>query len=345
MKKFIIGSALTLALLVLAGFSGCPWFQDPQEHIDGMGDAMKDLDKYEMMLGIDLAVADEDMDVDVDAETKIDMTSGSDPKLDATIALRGSAEGENFSASMDMVSVDKALYLKLNDLDIEGFDQFLDLDDVTDTHIKIDDESLSNFGVDLGPLEEAEQNISPEKIDKIKDLAANTSFFTFQEKLGKKEVNGVKTSGYKVELSKENTEKFIVDLAKVFDENVSSNEAEEALKDVDQLNGELWIGNDDNRLYEFTFTPVISNSDFEGASLSVSGQFNYDSNFSISAPSDSITIEEFMQKVLPPELIDGFMTGFEEGITEPTFDQGDLDLDLNGFDEMDTNGALERIDF
>lgn len=233
-----------------------------------------------------------------------------------TDAFKGLTQGE-FIFGLEVRTIGQVVYLKLNNLPILGF---FDLSFLTNQWFKFDPETLTEIlkkQLGLEGIEEKieelkkEQELSPEQIEKLEEIVAQSKVFKITGTLPSEKIEGVNTRHYKLIVDKEELKKLLVDISTVVQDQISTEEGlvgfEEGLEIIEFIDGEIWIGKKDYLPYKISLTMIIketSESKTAGKSIATMSFKNYNKPVKIDVPSPVKDIEEIFGK-----LLGGFFSG------------------------------------
>jgi hypothetical protein len=222
-------------------------------------------------------------------------------------------------------TVENIIYLKLSNVPDLGF---FDLSFLKNQWIKIDPESIKKqFGLEKleEQLKEArkEQELSPEQMEQIKEIAARAKIFKITEKLASEKIDGINTHHYKFMIDKEGLIQLFTEINKTMQEESLTEkelqELNESLQAVETPEGEIWIGKKDLLLYKILLELDIKETEktkSEGK-ITILVQFkNYGKAVQIDIPTPVKTMEEIMVELFG-ELFGGGLQNLEPNFQLP----------------------------
>jgi len=239
----------------------------------------------------------------------IDFSGASDqhdlnnPKLMFRFDINTDMLPQAFGFGLEVRIVDKIIYFKLSNVPDLGF---FDLSFLKNQWIKIDPETIKKqFG--LEELEEQtkqaqkEQELSPEQIEQIKEVATRTKVFKITEKMSSEKIDGINTHHYKFVIDKEGLIELFTEISKIMqNESLTEKELQElngSLQAIEISEGEIWIGKKDLLLYKILLDLNIKETEKTKAEgkITMSIQFkHYNKSIWIDIPAPVKTLEEIM---------------------------------------------------
>ncbi|MBI4994916.1 hypothetical protein HZC21_04725 [Candidatus Peregrinibacteria bacterium] len=239
MKK-IIATLLIITFLI----SGCSLFKrDPKKTVNEGLSNFSDVKKMSysfVMNGIVKAPAGElpaKTQFNLDIAGKSDSKDKESLKGDMTVKMNISTDEQKNAAELLIKMLDKKVFMNLTKLELGV---------LSSEQVKTQMGSVLNTWWSLSGENNPFSELTKEQAD-IKESFKETQFFTNASEEGKEEINGIKTTRYRVELDKEALKKFLLDIARLSD-NQPTPEDEIAIKDSLndlEFSGAAWIGEDD----------------------------------------------------------------------------------------------------
>ncbi|MEK7523976.1 MAG: hypothetical protein AAB588_03000 [Patescibacteria group bacterium] len=252
MKK-IVASLIAVTILV----SGCGLFKkSPQETVDKAFQKFADVKKMASLLdfkGTVQSPAGEQpakIDFAVKVEGSSDVSDAKSPKLDMKFTINGTADAEGGSAEVMLRTVDKKIFVNVASLKLAG-----------GLGAQLNDQLAALFnkwwslpmgeGNPLGNLTEQQTQLQ----EKFKSL----KFFTNAVEDAPEVLQGIETTRYRVDLSKEALKQFILDLAQSSGNQLTPEDSQaisDSLNDV-EFSGAVWVGNSDDTLHRIRGTVTV----------------------------------------------------------------------------------------
>ncbi|MBI2638868.1 hypothetical protein HYW83_04745 [Candidatus Peregrinibacteria bacterium] len=313
MKKIV--SAL---LLVTVFISGCNLFKkDPQKTVnDAVGKLaeVKKMSTLVVMSGTIQAPGETPSKVkfSINVSGKTDTSDKDSPKVDTVLKAEADVDGQKASGEVLFRSVDKKMYVKVGTLNMPGEAGAAlntQLASVLNTWWSLpagSENPIGKFGSEQQELQEAFKT---------------TKFFTNAREAGEEDVQGMKNVKYTVDLDKDALKKFILDAARLTENQVSPEEElaiGDSLKDV-EFSGAVWVG-DDDYLHRVKGTVAVQPKQGPSSSFEIDySSWDYGKDVAVSKPSDS---KEFNPLMLLPLLgafgaLDGAGGGLPAGDLPP----------------------------
>lgn len=253
-----------------------------------------------------------------------------------TDALKELTQEESVFGS-EVRIIDKVVYVNLNNLpNLEFFDLSL----LSNQWIKIDTEviknqlGLENFEEQIKEAQK-QQELTPEQVEKIKQIVEQAKVFKITEKLTSENIEGVSTHHYKFLIDKNELKKLIVDIIKivdigkvVLDKTLTDEELAEFDKEFDKgleviktLDGEIWIGKKDYLPYKILLTLEIeetAESETAGRLTTTMSFKNYNKLVQIDTPSPVKNIEEVLTQLFSEFLGSMQLPEYQPNLQLPT---------------------------
>ncbi|PJC36688.1 hypothetical protein CO046_04710 [Candidatus Peregrinibacteria bacterium CG_4_9_14_0_2_um_filter_53_11] len=287
---------LTATLLVVSVlFSGCSLFQkDPQEAVnEGVKEfaQVKRASSLTKVSGIIHSPAGEtpaQITFDFEVQGQADSTNQEEPRFDVTMKVNVGVDDKKGSAEIQVRSLNKKLFLKLNSLSLPGQPAELEeqLKTISQTWWNIPMEDTP-----FGKLNEEQKGLQ----EKLKNL----TFFENAAEDGPEVVQGMDGTRYRVDLNKEAVKELLVEISRLGGQ-IPSPEEQTALADaLSELSfsGVLTIGEDD-ALHRVRSTVSVQPTQGASSSFDIDYQgWDYGEKFELAEPADA---REFSPLLLLP---------------------------------------------
>ena len=242
-RRWIV--ALTIIALV-ATVSGCSLKKKPTaELLNGVGPAMADVTSAKVKINGTMEQGDQGKAA-VTFNGTVGLDDNRQTAADADFTYQLTAMGDVMTLAGQLKSLAGKTYLHLTEVPQVGIFQ------------------LMNFGdkwVALPPS--TRQAMTADQEDQLRALLAERPLFVVKEDLGSAKINGQKTRHLLVALDQEAVVQFAVDWAAIMGQA-----APDVAKLTDSVNNfnqngrlELWLGEDDSRLYQLTVTGTVPSND------------------------------------------------------------------------------------
>lgn len=228
-----------------------------------------------------------------------DMSDKDSPKFATTAKLNLDVDGKKAAAVVELRSLDKKLYVKVNSISVDG---------AQGATIQQQLESFLNMWWIL-PLGETPLDGIAKEQQQLEEKFKTTPFFTNAQEEGVDDVHGVSAVRYRIDLDKTALKNFIVDVVRIGGTQLSPQEETaigDGLKDF-EFSGAVSIG-DDDVLHRIKGT--IANQDVLGGSRKVEldyAAWDYDESFEISVPDGAREFSALM--MLPLAGVLGSLSG------------------------------------
>jgi len=340
-KRVFFGGAILFVSLALTGFGCAP--KDPETVIKKMPNAMVDIDSadYKVSFSGNPAIFDEEANSSLQQVAPgIDSInlelSGQFSREDQLLGesngdFRISAEGEQgFAVAGDYIAKEESNFFQLTEL--SGTEQLglpFDLSGVLNQWIITpkDPEAMMML---QDSMKEDEEELTEEQIEKIEDAFKDASLFSETADLGEEKIEGETTTKFKVVLDKAGILAFVAESSTISNDPMTEEDKVDLGQLIDRINSGdtyLWIGKDDNRLYQFEANPTeLNGADVKQSAKIVVTIFNYNNASSVTAPEGAISLEEVMAQVMGGSAFGG------------------LDLFGGSMDSMPRDGDMEFDD-
>lgn len=289
MKKIIVAFIITTML-----FAGCSLFKkNPKEAVDdgvaGFGDVKK-MSSSLLLNGVTQAPPGEKPArtlFNIEAAVKSDMTDDAQPKVDANIKLTASLDDQNISGALQFRTVDKKIFANISELNFPG---------AGGDEIKKQMADFLNKWWSLPMGEESTVAKLTDEQKKLQESFKTTKFFKSAADEGSEDVHGIKCTRYRVELDKEAVKKFLVDVARAADNQLSAEEEVAIQKGLDEMefSGVLWVGGDD---LAHRIKGTVTSQPAQGASSSFDidySAWDYGKDVALSAPEGAKELNPLM---------------------------------------------------
>lgn len=200
---------------------------------------------------------------------------------------------------MEVRSIDNIAYLKLNKLS--------DLGPIPFNLTQFENQWIKFESTPTTKQQKAETQLTDKQIKQLQDLAKQTNFFIIKQVLKDELIDNVKTYHYKFILDKTEIKNFLIEINKVIGEKQPTTEElkqlDEAIEQLEQAEGELWIGKEDFLLYKAMLNSDVSffvNQETKGSGkLILSVIFsNFNKPVNITAPQNFRPSEEVFASLL-----------------------------------------------
>jgi|GEM_PF-2039762 len=324
-KKLIILISVVGLLLVAGGVFAYNYFnQTPEQIVGGMVKTM--LEAKTSNFSGDIKITIDTQDVAGFLPSAVgDSTSGQIKTGEGSVTIRfsGSSDSSNVSnpkvlstftfgtdilpfggalLGFDMRIVDRALYLKLNNLGIPGTENF---GSFKNQWIKFDSTTaltqLQQSGYSGSINLEENLNLPTEKIDKIKTILGKALFIKVGARLASERVGGVDSHHYAFSLNKEGLKNTLKEVSLVVQEK-DLTEAElqglDAFWENIEVSGELWIGKSDRVLHQIKM--VLDSKSMIKTTVIINETFkNINEPVTINIPPDAKNFEELLFGISP----------------------------------------------
>lgn len=308
MKKLIV--ALLIPLIFI---SGCSLFKkDPQKAVAEGIAKFADVKKMSSLLKLDgtlVAPPGEkpaNIKFSLQMNGKSDATDEKSPKIDMAVKLTSSFDDKNGSGELSLKAADQKLFVKIGNLNISG-----EAGEVLKTQLA----SFLDAWWSMPVNEQTSVGKLSSEQAKIQDLLKTANFFKNPVEEGAEDVQGVKTTKYRVEIDKDVLKKFIVDLARVTENQITPEEEiaiGDSLQEV-EFSGALWIG-DDDYLHKVRGTIAVQPKEGPASSFEIDySGWDYGKDVEVVQPEGS---KEFNQMMLLP-LFSAFMSMDEGAAAAP----------------------------
>ncbi|MFH0873722.1 MAG: hypothetical protein V1846_02670 [Candidatus Komeilibacteria bacterium] len=199
-------------------------------------------------------------------------------------------------------TIGKIAYLRF--ISLPNFGSF-DLSFLANQWVKLDYEALQNQFGSAVKDQLAQQKLTPEQIQQIKQAVSEANLLTVTATLPGEKIEAQDTYHYKVVLNKAAVKQLLIDLKKIVENKDFTAEElqniDKTMEAFDVTEGEIWIGKKDYLPYKLTFQSTIKNADKPEmvVKITTSLQFkNYNQPVVIEAPAESKTFEELMVYLL-----------------------------------------------
>ncbi len=296
---------------------------NPETVLKKMSNNMKAAKTYNMAAKLSAEMSGSEMEgvssLSMNVEGGVDFSNASNPKEDLTIAFDAlNTSGDSSSADISVISVDKALYVKTDNVSLpEEMSKDINLSQITEKWLKIDQDTASYLS-SIGYQNVNYQNVfegafSASGFEKY--LAED--MFTFNSVLADESINGEDSYHYSLKISKDKIESLLNESfasSGGYNNADTQNMAPMIAEVIGDINVETWIGKKDYMLYKYQIDKTINLSDvisFLSGSLKLkiertNSGFNEPQD--ITAPSDWVKAEEALEPLLKPYIIKSDMS-------------------------------------
>ena len=333
-KKTLLAVILIIGVLIFGGgaFGYFYYFRvTPEKVIEKMMARLSEVNSLEYQGEIETEITAPDLlsggqrtsGFSIDFSGKSDISDLNNEKGSLLLNIRTDAlkelmQGE-FIFGLEIRTIGQVVYFKLNNLPDLGI---FNLSFLTNQWFKFDLEASTEklkkqLGLE-GNEEEFEelkkkQELSPEQIEKLEEIVAQSKVFKITGTLPSEKIEGVNTHHYKFLIDKAALKKLIIDIS-TFIQNHYKTLTEEELAEFDKgleiiesIDGEIWIGKKDYLPYKISLTMTIketSESKTAGKSIATLSFKNYNKPVQIDVPSPAKDMLEVLG-----ELFGGFFSG------------------------------------
>lgn len=239
MKKII-----ALVMVCTLAVSGCGLFKkDPQKAVNDGVAKMADVKKMSSSLTMSGTISappgekPAKIQFSLQSAGKTDLTDEKVPVVDVTLKLSGSMDDQSASADVALKAVDKKIFAKIASLEISG---------EAGKSLKGQLGSFINTWWSLPMGEESALGKFTQENKEVTELFRTTAFFKNVVEDVQEDVQGVKSTKYRVEVDKDALKKFVLDVGRLTGNQVTPEEETavgESLKDV-EFSGAVWVGDD-----------------------------------------------------------------------------------------------------
>ncbi len=293
MKKILV----TLIIITVA-ISGCNLFKrDPKEAVNEGVSNLSEITKmsYSFMInGVINAVPGEKpakTTFALDISGKSDSKDKESPIGDMTVKMNFGIDDQKNAAELLLKMLDKKVFLNLTKLELGALNS---------EEVKTQMGSVLNTWWSMAGEDNFFGELTKEQAN-MKESFKETQFFTNASEEGEEEINGVKTTRYRVELDKEAMKKFLMDIARLSSNQPTPEDEiaiQDSLKDL-EFSGGVWVGEDDI-LHRVKGTVMTAPKDGAVGSFDIDYKaWDYGEDVLVTAPESS---KEFNPLALLPVL-------------------------------------------
>jgi hypothetical protein len=232
----------------------------------------------------------------------IDMKDEKAPKMSMNLSFSSESEGLSGAAAGQLVVLNDMMYFKVTEIPELG----AILGDTSEFMNVWFSYSLTELQKQAGTTTiSPTSTITPEQSTQIRDAFVKNECVTLSKHIPSDAVLGVETYHYEYTIVNEKLVPFMKDVAVIMKEEFTDKQVEqfeEALKQIVDMKGEVWIGKQDYLPYKVTFAfGMLSETgdDLGKANIAVSMK-NFGNIPEIIAPSDAKSIEELIEKMSVP---------------------------------------------
>lgn len=243
-----------------------------------------------------------------------DLIDINNPKANFTFTFNVTSTGSTSpvaSANISLISLNKSLYLKINNFTIPAEYSYpgIDISQVSGRWIKIDQDSIKSLS-QAGSTETANLDIS-QWSKTIQDLILAENIFSDAQQLNDQIISGQDTYHYLIKVGKVKIKDFISRLtgdSGISQEMVSAF-ADSIINTIGDINLEIWIGKKDYMLYKYSIDKVIDVSKIQpGVNMLIEIKLNatnsnFDQPISVQAPEGAQKIEEIFAPLFKKQKI------------------------------------------
>ncbi len=276
----------------------------------------------------------------IDFAGSSDINDLESPKGQFNLSIKADVPpSEEYTTGLEIIVIDKIIYLKFDDLPNVGI---MDFSAFKDQWIKFDVEALAKQygGEKFKEISNNEQNKRTEEDKKMLEAFDRAKVVRITDRLASEKINGIDTYHYKYVFDKQGTKKFLADYNKIFPEKALT---EKELKDFDKFleaieppEGEIWIGKKDFLPRKIYF--YLNLRDFSEVKMSGKIDFilqfnNFNQPIQTEIPAQTKTIEEVLE-----EFYRGFFSSYYGMATSSASQTIDIDQD------SDNDGLTDQIE-
>lgn len=237
--------AVALVLTIAVVFSGCNFFKrDPQKAVNKGIAAFTEVKKMNSKLTLSGTINAPEGEVPTKVQFSLEAVGSSDvsdsrsPKVDMTVKVSGSVDGSSGSGEFLFKTLDKKMFANLTKITISG---------ATGETLSTQLASVLNTWWSIPLNDQNYFGKLTEQQKQLQEKLRTTPFFINAAEMGEEDVSGVKSTRYRVELDKQAVQKFILDIARMGENQLSPEEElaiGDSLKDV-EFSGAVWVNDDD----------------------------------------------------------------------------------------------------
>lgn len=293
MKK-IFALFLVFTLLI----SGCSLFKkNPQKAVNEAVQNFAEVKKMNSQLDLSGTVQSPEgekpskVQFALKASGKVDSADEQTPKIDIKFSVNASADGNGGSAEVLLKMLDKKIFVNLVNLSIPG---------EGGEALKTQFASLINKWWALPTTPESTVGKLTEEQKQLNEKLKTANFFTNAVEDAQEEIQGVKTTRYRVELDKEFVKQFILDMARITDNQLTPEEElaiGDSLKEI-EFSGVIWVGNDDDILHKVRGTITVQPKQGPSSLFEIDYTgWDYGKDVAVAAPESSAEFNPLM--ILP----------------------------------------------
>lgn len=270
MRKMKFVGLFVLLAVVLLGATGC-LNKTPEKIIKKMMMNMADVETANMdlvaMLDGQFPQISEleggevgDSKVSIKLNGDFDLESEENAKYHLAAEISNQADDSSMTIAGELLSKEGVMYVKLAETPEIPM---IDLDSLKGTWYQFDMNTLNPTEV-----KREESEMSRSQMRKMKKLISKTEFFKVVKDHGSESVNGVMAYHYEVKVNQEELINFFREANKIVEgrdlSDIEEQEMSANLQKLSDINGEVWIGEDDYLLYR-TKLAGASETDESGA--------------------------------------------------------------------------------
>lgn len=299
-----IGAAIIISAFILVGIALAariwdplwnPFRPEPEEIIEQMINNMKKIEQINSKARIEVKNLNQEKEQGllIEVNNNSDTSNKDNMKLEGNFSLIFSSEGSQILVAGDYKKADKKAFLKLTTVPVlPTISTFIDLSILKDQWI----ESPEN-----------QQESKESTKDKILNFLGENKIYSIKKELSDEEIDNKEAYHFLLglnRLSRENLEELIKSISIPDDPYLNSlgdpgDITDNLLKNIDDLEVEVWIGKKDKLIYKIGLYKEIESQlkDQSEVKLSISLEINF-SNFNeplnIKAPENTKTMEEIL---------------------------------------------------
>ncbi len=341
-KRLFFGGAVLFVSLALTGFGCKP--KNPETVIKQMPSAMVDIQSanYKIAFSGNPSIFDEDANSSlqqvapgvnsVSVELSGQFTREDQLLGESMGSFLISAEGEQgFKVAGDYVGTNESNFFQLTEL--TGTEQLglpFDLAGILNTWVIAPNDPEAMMILEGSMDDDEESELTDDQVKAIEDAFKDATLFSETADLGEEKIEGEVTTKYKVVLDKAGILAFVTLASEISNDPMTGEAKTDLGQLIDRINSGdtyLWIGKKDNRLYQFEANPTeLNGANVKQSAKVVVTLYNYNNASAVVAPSDAISFEDVMAKIMGGSLF------------------GDLELFGGSMDSIQSSGNMEIDD-
>lgn len=322
-KKVLV---IVFAVFLLAGLGGggafgyVYYFESPERTVPRMFERMAKVKTLEYSSSFVLNASDANealAQINVSSRGSSDwrvpekIKAAGNLDVNANVFSQGNAARVTIVSGAEFKTVDSIFYLKLTR--VPGAEIF-DLSFIKDQWIAIDPEELKQEFQTQELQNELQSGgkFSPTKQEQIRDAILSSKLWEITEKLSGGKIEGQDTQHYAFVMSKEELKRLMVEIYGIMEEEQPDASAlkdlDDALGNIEELSGEMWIGKWDSLLYKLVATAQIkdpNNRNAKGELTFTLELKNFDKEVAVEAPQSFKSLKEAMEEFMSRSLQSG----------------------------------------